>query len=181
MIIDATYFVANLNIPNSGDTAISQTITWFINKYEPEFLEKLMGYPLYKAFQAGLAAEPATERFTDILNGKEYTNLNGRLVKWKGLKETTPQKFSVIACYVYYWYYRNASTQTTGTGESRPKTDNTDNVSPRQKMISALNEVYYTTKAFIEFLEANQAIYPEWSLSDKVETLSKIRFANPIF
>lgn len=289
--IDASYFVAELNIPNSGDLPVSERITWFIEKYEPEFLQKLMGYPLYKAFVAGMnVALPATppQRLLDLLYGKEYADFQGYIQKWKGLIVTdspvfnisgslvykkplyltagvtiglTPNantatfdgtggkddwrgwvpiitragvmkpgidyswdtvtgilvllkpgdKFgnledffvafelrtdglpaislsvneSLIANFVYYWYYRSAVTQSTGIGEVRTKAENSDNVSPRQKMISAWNEMHRWVKEFTAFMEASQmadpTIYPEWTNINKIDALRYFGFINPIF
>lgn len=102
--IDASYFIAELNIPNTGEEAVAQRVTWFINKYEPIFLQKLFGYPLYKAFVAGMnVAPPATpdQRFLDILYGKEYTDYQGRLQKWKGLIVTDSPVFNLSGGLAY--------------------------------------------------------------------------------
>lgn len=104
MLIDKSYFVGDLDIPNTGDLPVSERLTWFIQKYEPMFLEKLLGYPLYKVFIAGLnVTPPATpdQRFIDILYGKEYTDLNGLLRKWKGLIVTDSPTLNLAGGYVY--------------------------------------------------------------------------------
>jgi len=33
----------------------------------------------------------------------------------------------------------------------------------------------------VQFLDANQAIYPEWTYADRVSTLKYFGFVNPIF
>lgn len=102
--IDASYFVTELNIPNSGDVDIAPRIQWFINKYEPLFLQKLMGYPLYKAFVAGMnAIAPATppQRMLNIIYGTEYTDAQGFLQKWKGLIVTDSPVFNLSGGLVY--------------------------------------------------------------------------------
>lgn len=190
-LIDTTFFVANLNITNTDDATIAETLTWFINKYEQMFLEKLFGYPLYVKYKAN----PTDQRFKDIIDGKEYTDINGYLNKWNGLVETikeaipssgnspaiSAQKQSIITNYVYYWYLRNAATQTAGIGEVRPQGENVTTVSPRQKMISAWNEMGDKIKQLMQFLDANQATYPEWTSIDKNATLKYFGFINPFF
>src|SRR5579863_7347288 len=102
--IDASYFVADLNIPNSDNAAVLETITWFIQKYEPMFLEKALGYPLYKAFAAGMNVIPPVTpdiRFLNILYGTEYIDLNGLTKKWKGLIVTDNPIFNLSGGYVY--------------------------------------------------------------------------------
>lgn len=102
--IDASYFVGDLDIPNPGDQAIAERITYFINKYEPLFLQELFGYPLYKAFVAGMAvAPPATPaiRFLNILYGTEYTGFDGRVQKWKGIIVTDTPVFNISGGLAY--------------------------------------------------------------------------------
>lgn len=102
--IDTSYFVAELNIPNSGDTAVAERIQWFINKYEPLFLQKLMGYPLYKAFVSGMnVALPSTpsQRLLNILYGTEYIDFNGLPQKWKGLIVTDSPVFNIAGGLAY--------------------------------------------------------------------------------
>lgn len=286
--IDASYFVADLNIPNSDNAAVLEKITWYIQKYEPEFLLKALGYPLYKVFAAGMnVVPPATPdiRFLNILYGREYTDLNGLLTKWDGLIVTDDPIFnlsggyvykkpqylesgitpglvpgantavfdgtggkddwrgwtpilqrtaimkpgidyswdtdsgtlhllspgdvfgnlefffsqfelrtnatvavidldvnqSIIANYVYYWFARNNTTKSTGIGEVRTESENSVMVSPRQKILSAWNEMSHQIKQLMKFLEANQAIYPEWSTTNEYETRKYFKFINPIF
>lgn len=102
--IDASYFVGDLNIPNTGDAPVAQRLTWFIEKYEPEFLQKLMGYPLYKAFLAGInVISPAVPdmKWLNILYGAEYTDFRGYLQKWKGLIVTDNPIYNLSGGYVY--------------------------------------------------------------------------------
>jgi hypothetical protein len=102
--IDASYFVAELNVPNSGQPAVLEKITWFIEKYEPIFLQKLMGYPMYKAFVAGInVVAPATPdiRWLNILYGAEYTDWQGYTQKWKGLIVTDNPIYNLAGGLVY--------------------------------------------------------------------------------
>jgi hypothetical protein len=96
--IDVSYFIGEINIPNTDEPAIAQRLTGFINKYEPDFLQKLFGYPLYKAFVAGMTVTPPAtpaQRFLNILYGTEYTDFQGRLQKWKGLIVTDSPIFTM--------------------------------------------------------------------------------------
>jgi len=101
-LIDVSYFSGGeLTIPNTDEAAVAERLTVFINKYEPEFLQKLFGYPLYKAFVAGMAIMPPAQRFIDILYGKEYTDLQGRIQKWKGLIVTDSPVFTITGSLAY--------------------------------------------------------------------------------
>lgn len=103
-LIDASYFVAELNIPNTVDQAINERVAWTIQKYEPDFLQKLLGYPLYKAFVAGLNVTSPTVpdiRWTNLLYGAEYTDWNGYAQNWKGLIVTDTPVINMTGGFVY--------------------------------------------------------------------------------
>jgi hypothetical protein len=74
-LIDVSYFVGELNIPNTGTLPIQERLNWHIQKYETEFLQKLMGYPLWKAFTA--VNPPTDARLLNLLNGAEFTDWDG--------------------------------------------------------------------------------------------------------
>jgi hypothetical protein len=97
-LIDISYFVGQLHIPNTEQESVAQRVNWTIQKYEQEFLRRLLGYPLYKAFVSNLqVVAPAVpdQRMLDILYGKEYTNLQGYLTKWRGLIVTDNPVFTM--------------------------------------------------------------------------------------
>lgn len=102
--IDASYFVGELEIPNSGETSVNERILWFIQKYEPQFLQKLFGYQLYKAFVAGLnvvAPIMPDIRWINLLYGAEYTDVFGYLQKWRGLIVTDAPIYNIAGGYIY--------------------------------------------------------------------------------
>lgn len=84
MLIDTSYFEAELSIGQITSPAVAANMNLFIEKYEEEYLLNLLGYPLYKAFIDGLAGSPIDQRWLDILNGTDYT-YGGYLRKWDGL------------------------------------------------------------------------------------------------
>lgn len=85
MLIDTSYFQAELSIGQITSPAVAESMNLFIEKYEEEFLMKLLGYPLYKAFINGLAVDPVDQRWLDVLNGAEYTYPGSFVRKYKGL------------------------------------------------------------------------------------------------
>lgn len=186
-LIDSTYFVGDLTIPNTDVDAVQEALTWYITKYEDLFLRKLLGYPLYKAFIAGITPDPeaAPQRILDILNGKEYTSLQGFLTQWRGLLITEPEGLSPIANFCHYWFRRNAATQFTGIAEVMTNAENSINQDPNQKMASAWNEMHDQVMQFIRFMDTNLAlspeVYPEWQWIYRWETIRYFEYSNPIF
>lgn len=84
MLIDSSYFIGEINIPNTGYADVSSSIESLIAAHEPVFLESLLGYELYKAFKASLLTGSPGQRFLDLLFGFEYSH-GGVLHNWRGL------------------------------------------------------------------------------------------------
>ncbi|HXS55730.1 MAG TPA: hypothetical protein VN726_06375, partial [Hanamia sp.] len=95
MLIDTSYFEAELSMGQITSPAVVASVNLFIEKYEEDLLTTLLGYPLYKAFMLGLADDPIDQKWVDLLNGAEYT-YNGRLRKWGGILQVPNLNTSVI-------------------------------------------------------------------------------------
>lgn len=94
-LINLSYFNGEINIPNvdkaivvGGNTAypIAESLTQFIEKYERELLERVMGYGFYKDFTTGLQQDPIASKWSELLLGKDYT-YNSRTHRWRGIVE----------------------------------------------------------------------------------------------
>ncbi len=83
-LIDRSYFIGELNIPGSDRTPVGEELDWFIAKYEPEFLRRLLGLNLYNAFISGLQESVIAGKWTNLLSGAAYT-ANGVNKLWRGL------------------------------------------------------------------------------------------------
>ena len=150
MIINSTYFINEIFIAgqaNSVDIDSSRSkLSGFIAKYEPKFLNDLLGDVLYSEFKAGLTENPIPQKWTDLKNALA--------------NDTT--KESPIANYVYYWYLRNASSTTVEAGESMQLTENANRVSSIDKQVRAWNEMVDLNKKVIIFLNENINDYPSY-------------------
>jgi hypothetical protein len=149
-LIDSTYFVGEINIPNlsgvnSNATAIAQAIT----QYEKEILIQLLGYKLYSLLIADLTGEggvPVTQIYIDLVNGAEFTHEFGGeeiTLKWEGLKNTAKQ--SLIAYYTYFKYVEREVTHLSQLGIVLTDTMKGIRASSLPKMIAAwerMRELY---------------------------------------
>lgn len=166
MIITPAYFFGKLRLPQTGNPEGLADVQKFIDVYEPEFLQKALGYDLWQAFTEGIADSDSgsgaviDQRWIDLLEGKAFT-LHSREWKWIGF-EGGPLHLSPIANYVYYKYRENGVSDTVLVGEVQSTTDNNRVISPRAKMQDAWNEMCEMLQGLRGFLYANQAIYPEW-------------------
>ena len=164
--IDKTYFVHEINIPDSDYSGL----TAYITRYEKEVLQKLLGYELWKALDDDLVdGEPQTQRFIDLVDGKDYTLSSGETIRWNGLRND--DKVSLIAYYTFYWYLRNKTTATSTLGEIRPNVENSANASPAQRLSGAWHRLeelygYYSQTSLIgsayNFLKEHESSYDEW-------------------
>lgn len=182
MLIDRTYFVSELNIPDRQTLAVGEVLDWFITKYEDQFLKEVFGYELYKAFKEGLQDDPVEDKWLDLVEGKEYTDRADKLKYWRGLTCTQSGDVDVysspIACYVYYWFIRNNHTQTASMGEVKAKTENATSHNPAFKMVRAWNEMAQSVCELVDFLESNKEVYTEWETSHAYYALNKFRPIN---
>src|ERR1035437_922329 len=175
-IINASFFVRNINIPNPGDVKVLEKINSFIGKYEPECMKSILGYSLYKLF-----LNETSQRMIDILSGAEYNDSCGELQKWEGLVHDTD--ISLIANYIYYFIQESSATQTTGVSTSISKPETGTNVSPADKMINAWNFFSDETASLCSFLwnkkdSGGIRIYPEFTNLQFYKTRSTSRAIN---
>jgi L-rhamnose mutarotase len=124
-IIDISFFVGEINVPNADKPGISENLELFIKKYQKRFLVMLLGQDVWKDFMDGLAEDPVESKWTEL--------------KAKFVDDDT--KESPIANYVYYFYMRDGASSTTDVGETIAKTENSSVISPARKMVRAWNEM----------------------------------------
>jgi hypothetical protein len=68
-LIDKTYFVGELDIPNWSNANVAARLQLFIDKYEARFLKQLLGNDLYTDFIAGIQEDPMDELWSNLLYG----------------------------------------------------------------------------------------------------------------
>ena len=168
MLIDNTYFWGDISLPGgvlSGDFA---DIDDYIEKYEKEALIDILGYTLWKDYNAN----PTDAKWVRFIEGHEYSveYAGGtHLVKWNGLQNT--DKVSLLAYYIYYQYVRYHVTHTSGFGELLQQAENASKISPHQRLVSSWNKFIELrgtgSEATIEptiynFLNEQEDDYDDW-------------------
>lgn len=158
MIVDNTYFVNELYIPNakpsvtSDITTVQSELNSFINKYERDCLIRCIGYTLYAELVSMLDLAETTliktgsdAKWDDLVNGKVYT-INGKSLQWRGLRfknietDLKPNR-SFIANYIYWFYEQDADVLRAGIGNVQGKAKNAERVSAAPKVSRAWNEM----------------------------------------
>lgn len=164
MIIDHTYFTQKLSLPQRGNTEGQTQIDDFVETYEEEYLKKVLGYDLWKAFDTGIAGSPGgyDQRWIDLLDGKEFT-YQGRNYNWGGFATMlkTP-----IANYVYYKWMEDTAEHNTLVGTAVQNVDNNSRVNAVSKMVDAWNRMVDMNRTLWMFLKSDADTYPEWTDED---------------
>ena len=136
-MIDDTYFVGELNIPNTSQPAVLADLNQAIDTYEREILIELLGYSLYKEFTTAIAGETPDQKWLDLRDGAEFTfNLGEHTIttKWEGLINAS--KRSLIAYYVYFKKVHIDMRSAAGVGGViQTKTENSVIVSPDKVLL----------------------------------------------
>jgi hypothetical protein len=140
MIATSQDFVQEISIPNRTDSAIKEGIDWYINKYEPLFLNMLLGGDLAVLLIAGLAVDPQIQ--PPVALDEVWTVLRDKIKQ-------------ALLNYIY-WYYRRGHVSTfTGTGETISVNENSTVISPAQKMVQVWNEMVDLNFQTVQFLNGN--------------------------
>ena len=141
-LIDTTYFIEEIEIPNANQDEIEEDVTGSITQYEREVLVSLLGYPLYKLLRDSAFVDGDASIWDKLVNGDDFSfTLNSQTVelRWDGLRGF--EKKSLIAYYVYYMHRRKRASYHAGTGiEVEAASDNAAPASVYHKMVEVWNE-----------------------------------------
>lgn len=138
-LIDSTYFIRDINIPDTETPDETSVLDEAIARYEPIYLKKVLGYELWKAVQAEIDADVYIV-YADLIEGAEFSfEYNGHTIntKWEGLINS--EKESPIANFIYYKYRKEVETINASIGEKRQKGENSTDASALKKMVDAWN------------------------------------------
>lgn len=134
----------------------------FIAKYEPRFLRMLVGDALCALLLAYSEAEKVGGDETEPPDGWP----DGAVVADERLDRLTERLRPILAGYIYFYYRRNAATQTVGAGwEAELDAEHARSVSPIYKMVGAWNDAVSEACALKRQLEGERDAYPEFAPS----------------
>ena len=143
-LIDCSYFyVGPLQIMNArpiddldnNAIAVQQTITGYIERYQGEFLLKMVGKELSADVNAYLKERGKDENYTD-----------------EAMEELCEKLRPSFAHYVYFKLVGDVNQTMTITGLMKLKSAN-DNQAPRQRMVKVWNDMVELNKQFVAWAE----------------------------
>lgn len=119
----------------------------YIDKYERQYLVKLLGVELFNQFVADLSSNvPQTAKYLKIYNPFEYDNVNCYIYISEGMLD-------MIKGFVYYQYLKDLTNNVAVSGNVRPLGENSENVSTLNSMIyTRYNDSVRTYKAIQHYI-----------------------------
>ena len=119
----------------------------YIDKYERQYLVKLLGVELFNQFVADLVSNvPQTAKYLKIYNSFEYDNVNCYIYISEGMLD-------MIKGFVYYQYLKDLTNNVAVSGNVRPLGENSENVSTLNSMIyTRFNDSVRTYKAIQHYI-----------------------------
>ncbi len=168
MLINKTYFIGPLSLPQLGHSAVLNNLNKFIQRFEDEILIAALGYDLYKALIDAIDAlgsdEELPEKWNNLLNGCVYTTQSGIKKVWGGIANDTTKR-SILAPVIYTELLRDNAINVTGIGTAVAQSENAETISPMLKITTAWFNMRQDIMVMWEFLMANQTVYTEYSFS----------------
>lgn len=144
-LIDTSYFIGDIEIPNLAQPEEAASLNNSIALYEKECLLDLLGYSMYKDL---VAAVPVSgDKWYKLINGAEFSfTFNGETVTryFEGLKGS--DKKSLIAYYVYFMHRKKHASYMSGNkAEVEAESENSKKVanSLYEKLVSIYNEFVF--------------------------------------
>jgi len=131
-------------------------VTRFIVKYEPQYLDLILGADLSAAYQAAISVND------DLGEGIEPAVIETRWTDLQAKLRDNTNKLSPIASYVYYFIIRDRMTQTAALAETQAKGENSDIVLNTDKMMRAYNDSMRKGKVIYDWVVENETTYPEF-------------------
>lgn len=185
-LIDETYFEGQYFVPNAQETntgALAK-LNRIIDKYARLYLKNALGYTLFNDFDSnvtdGVLDGGAPSKWSDLVNGKEYTN-GGFTYKWNGLLLTEgTSKQSPIVPYVYYHWLLDEQQKQVGVGTVTINAKNSTNVNATQTLVNAWNEFVtlyqYDCDNHKYLYESWLFDYDYWWTNDSTNFVSLVKF-----
>jgi len=149
LIIDRSFFVGEIAIPGIENTldGVGAELDSFIEKYEPEFLFKILGEDLFHEFLIGLTDEPVEQKWIDLSD------------KLKNAFGSDLPGHCPIAKYVFWHYIRERSTRSTAIGNVIPNAENATPTTWWPKTVRVWNDMREDNYEIGRWLTTRQDIY----------------------
>lgn len=146
MLIDKTYFQADISIPNQTEEQFDDDLVQIlIESKSVSLLESILGHDNMLSLQSNLETNQidlkpdADQKWINLVEGTSYTKDNQKFY-YRGLRQQGElYKTSIIADFVFCEWLRQTRSQQTGIGEAVINAQNATNVSSTSKLVTIWN------------------------------------------
>jgi len=139
-LIDSTYFINELFVPNLERAGTSEKLSNLITKYQRKILIDALGMDLYLALNTNYNSS-VQDKWYELVHGLEYDIDYGEgdyTMKWNGLVNT--EKESLLAYFTFYYLLLNHQTSFFNTGIGNAEANNIKSSTAKYKLVQAWNE-----------------------------------------
>lgn len=156
-------FIDDVQLSGSTITAVQNSFTSQLTKYQTNFLREVLGVKMYNELKAGLLADPIAAKWSNLKDGCDFTYTDGYDYHLQGLKEA-------LKYYSYVMYQKSVLTTSTIQANVTKKSDIATIAEPILKVVDATNKC-------IENLEELE-FYIRWKATDYPNFIFTNPFAN---
>lgn len=158
-LININFFEGDLYIPQKSEPSVTAMLNRYIDKYEQEYFQKVLGYDLAEDFYGGLPAPAAP--LDKLLTGELFDGIKGK-EKWNGFLPSA--NISPCANYIWCKYMeRQMVTQSTGAGEKVIEMQNAMDANPIEKLVANWNDMVNQHLVLARYFLANAITFPKFN------------------
>lgn len=156
-VTNVSYFQGENQIANTDQVPVQENLQLFIDEYESEYLQILLGPVLAAQFIAGITpvpVDPPTDPVTYVPIEQKWLDLMDQIWVIKGTSKVSP-----VANFIYFYFVRRATYYNSGTGLQVPTAENAMLVDSKIECARAWNKMNKLSFNVYKFLKANVSVY----------------------
>jgi hypothetical protein len=138
MILTPDIFEGEITIGQLDNVDVAARLQWFVEKYEPLYLRRLLGRELAGMLSSEIENETHDAKWDDLANELK----------------------SMLANYVYYYYQTDNETTSAGVGEVETEAENAVKTTVIYKTVKAWNDMVKQNLDFRMWID--RTVYPEY-------------------
>lgn len=162
-ITDRTYYINDISLPIDE---VGAQIDALILRFEPEIIEKCLGFSLKNDFYTGLEADPILQKWLDLRDGKIYT-IEEISYQWIGFANAS--KKSIISYFIYVEYLIETTRNIAGSGGKIIQSENSVISDSYAEQCRAFNRGMELMKQLNDFInyanDLDLTTYPNYEMN----------------
>ena len=158
MITTNSQFIYDIALPQTDQNiGLGEELKNYTTVLEPKFLTAVLGYSMYKDLVTH--SLDGSGQWYDFINGNEFVDDLGLTTLWNGFKTIGSNP---IAYFIYFEWVREHQTTLTSLGTSQAAMQNSQLVSPNDKLVGAWNKMVELLWVMDDYLQKNSSLFPNY-------------------